>query len=98
MSNPKSIALCHHIHSTGKSCGSPALRGEQFCYHHHPTLRPPRHAAARTAFHLPPITDREDFQIAISEVMRRLADNSLDTKRAGLILHCLQMASGTHLT
>jgi hypothetical protein len=23
--------LCRHIHTTGRRCGSPALRGEQFC-------------------------------------------------------------------
>src|ERR1017187_8418857 len=32
---------CHHLHSTGNRCGSPALRGEQFCFYHHPTRRPP---------------------------------------------------------
>ncbi len=52
MSQPKS---CTHIKVTGVRCGSPALRGEQFCYFHQrmlrtvrfpslprPPLRPPR--------------------------------------------------------
>jgi hypothetical protein len=30
--NPK---LCTHIMPTGKTCGSPALRHQTFCYFHH---------------------------------------------------------------
>jgi hypothetical protein len=88
-----SCPTCHHLQPTGKRCGSPALRGERFCFFHHPTRRPPTHTApARTPFHLPALHDAEDLQIAISEVIRRLADNTLDTKRAGLLLTTLQMA------
>jgi hypothetical protein len=88
-----SYPTCHHLHPTGKPCGSPALRGEQFCFFHHPTRRPPsRTAPSRTPFDLPAILDSEDLQIAISEVIRRLADNTLDTKRAGLLFTILQMA------
>ncbi len=88
-----SYPTCHHLHATGKPCGSPALRGERFCFFHHPTRRPPtRTAPARTAFVLPAVADSEDLQIAICEVIRRLADNTLDTKRAGLLLTILQMA------
>src|SRR6266700_2168376 len=36
MPNPKS---CTHIKVTGVRCGSPALRGEQFCYFHQRMLR-----------------------------------------------------------
>jgi hypothetical protein len=34
MSAPR--PTCHHLHPTGKRCGSPALRGEQFCFFHYP--------------------------------------------------------------
>ena len=41
-----SCPTCHHLHPTGQHCGSPALRGEQFCSttthappaHPHPAL------------------------------------------------------------
>ncbi len=89
----KSCPICHHLHPTGKRCGSPALRGEQFCFFHHPTRRPPtRTPAVRAPFDVPPITDPEALQITLSEVIRRLADNTLDTKRAGLLILTLQMA------
>ena len=88
-----SCPTCHHLHPTGNRCGSPALRGEQFCFYHHPTRRPPRrHQSSRTCFYLPPIGDAEDLQLALSEVIRRVADNTLDTKRASLLLITLQMA------
>jgi hypothetical protein len=84
---------CHHLRPTGNRCGSPALRGEQFCFYHHPTRRPPTRAVpSRTPFDVPPITDPEALQITLSEIIRRLADNTLDTKRASLLLLTLQMA------
>ena len=88
------IPLCHHIHPNGRRCGSPALRYEQFCFYHHPTRRPPtrirpEHSAP---FELPAITDAEELQIALSEVGRRIADHTLDSRRAGLLVAALQMA------
>jgi len=39
---PIKCNLCRHILPAGRRCGSPALRGEQFCYYHHSALpRPP---------------------------------------------------------
>jgi len=87
-----SCPTCHHIRPTGKRCGSPALRGEQFCFFHHPTRRPPTRTATRRSFDVPPISDPENLQITLSEIIRRLADNTLDTKRAGLLLITIQMA------
>lgn len=88
-----SCPTCHHVLPTSKRCGSPALRGEQFCFYHHPTRRPPtRVAPFRTPFDVPAIADSEALQIALSEVIRRLADNTLDAKRASLCLVALQMA------
>ena len=86
--------LCTHILPNGRHCGSPSMRGEQHCYHHHPTRRPPQRITSRGAvFTLPPIHDRLDLQIALSEIMGRLADNTLDTRRAGLLLQSAQMAA-----
>lgn len=88
-----SSPACHHVHPTGKPCGSPALRGEQFCFYHHPTRRPPtRNPNTPAPFDMPPIINAKTLQIALSEVVLRLADNTLDTRRAGLLLLTLQMA------
>src|SRR5947199_3405804 len=34
-----SVKVCTHIKVTGIRCGSPALRGEQFCYFHQRVIR-----------------------------------------------------------
>ena len=86
-------ATCHLLHPTGNRRGSPALRGEQFCFYHHPTRRPPtRTPPSGTPFDVPAIVDPETLQMTLSEIIRRLADNTLDTKRASLLLITLQMA------
>jgi hypothetical protein len=89
-----SYPTCNHTHPTGNRCGSPALQSEQFCFYHHPTRRPPQRTTPQSfTFELSPITDREDLQINLSEILRRLADNTIDTRRASLLLHTLEMAS-----
>src|ERR1022692_884971 len=90
---------CTHLHPAGHRCGSFALRGEQFCYHHPPSRPPARHtraADAKAPFGLPLLTSRRAVQIALAEVALRIADNTLDTKRAVLLLQCLQTAATTH--
>ena len=42
---------------------------------------------------LPPIEDTASIQLALIEVLQALAANQLDTKRAGLLLYGLQVAS-----
>ena len=89
--------LCRHIHTSGHRCGSPALRGESFCYFHHTTRRPaPRHRGvhpAQSIFELPPIDDRAGIQFALAQVLARIATDQLDHKRSGRLLHGLFIAS-----
>ena len=60
-------------------CGSPALRGESFCYYHHPTraiVRNPHERRARRiarqAFTIPAPTCHADIQRSLGEIARRL--------------------------
>jgi hypothetical protein len=88
--------LCRHIHLTGNRCGSPSLRGEEFCYHHHATRRPSRPAMyipPDAAFDLPAFDDRASIQFALSDLGRRIALNQLDYDRARLLLRTLRIAS-----
>jgi hypothetical protein len=88
---------CRHIFTDGHRCGSPCLRHEEFCYYHHTTRRPienPRERRNRQAqFDLPLPEDRAAIQLSIGEVLRRIANNEIDSKRAGLLLYGLQIAS-----
>jgi hypothetical protein len=42
---------------------------------------------------LPPLIDNSSIQLALTEIVQALAANELDTKRAGLLLYGLQVAS-----
>jgi hypothetical protein len=90
---------CHHVFPDNHRCGSPALRGERFCYYHHPSRKPvanPRARLARRGFHLAAPRNHADLQQALGEVITRLAAKKLDVHRAGLLLYSLQIA-GRHL-
>src|ERR1700735_2237910 len=87
---------CRHIFTDGHRCGSPCLRQEDFCYYHHTTRRPvhdPRTREDRYAFDLPMPEDRAAIQLAIGQILLRIAHNQIDSKRAGLLLYGLQIAS-----
>ncbi len=91
-----SARTCHHRFPDDHRCGSPALRGEAFCYYHHPDRRPvanPYARRARRGFQLTAPTDHRSLQKALNEVLVRIAANKLDVHRAGLILYSLQVAS-----
>jgi hypothetical protein len=91
------VQICTHIFADHHRCGSPALRGERLCYYHHPTRKPSANTRPRRGFTLNSPTNKEELQSALNQVITRLADNRLDTRRAGLLLYSLQLA-GQHLT
>jgi hypothetical protein len=87
------IQHCTHIFPDGHTCGSPALRSERLCFYHHPTRATAlRHRPTR-GFTLTTPTNRRELQQALGQVIQRLASNKLDTKRAGILLYSLQVAS-----
>ena len=92
---------CRHTKPEGGRCGSPAMRGEKFCYHHHLTRRPIADArlrqARRNAFDMPTPNSRAEIQQSLGRIIDRVAGNDIDLRRAGLLLYALQLAS-TNLT
>jgi hypothetical protein len=92
------IPECHHIKTSGGKCGSPALRGELYCYFHsRPRQRvnqPRVSLAAYLRKELANLEDRGAIQRATTGVAKAVAENRIDIKRAGLILYALQIAAG----
>jgi hypothetical protein len=89
MSNSKT---CTHIKVTGVRCGSPALLGEQFCYFHqnaHRGVRRPPHSRLHP---IALIESEESIQASLMEVINGLIRNTLDVKRAELIIRALGIA------
>src|SRR5580704_16868250 len=88
---------CRHIFTDGRRCGSACLRGEELCYYHRTTRKPiadpQQRRGRRSTFDLPLPEDRSAIQQSIGEVLRRIASNNIDPRRAGLLLYGLQIAS-----
>jgi hypothetical protein len=85
-----SIPRCQHLKVNGTQCGSPALHGKRFCYFHsRHQLKPTKDSA----FDFPTLEDANAIQIALMQVIRAIADNKIECKRAGLLLYALQTAS-----
>ncbi len=88
MSNVKN---CTHIKVTGVRCGSPALRGEQFCYFHQRMLRTVKGPDARI-HHAALLEDEESIQASLIEVVNALLRGTIEIRRAELILRALNTA------
>jgi hypothetical protein len=83
---------CTHIKVTGVRCNSPALRGEQFCYFHQNAHRGVRRPPQSRLHPIAMIEDEESIQYALMEVINALMRNTIDVKRASLIIRALHIA------
>src|SRR5277367_1686337 len=69
--NMPNVKNCTHIKVTGVPCGSPALRGEQFCYFHQRMLRTVKGPDSRV-HHAALLEDEESIQASLIEVVNAL--------------------------
>jgi hypothetical protein len=87
-----STNTCTHIKVSGVRCGGPALRGEQFCYFHQQAHRSVRRPPFSRLHPIAIIEDEDAIQASLMEVINGLVRNTLDPKRAALILRALHIA------
>lgn len=91
------IPTCKHIKDDGKICQSPAMRGDKYCYFHHPTrIRYQSSASSRARnreLQLPIPDSPVAIQRSINEVLNALLTNRIDPQIAGRVLFGLQTAS-----
>ena len=83
---------CTHIKVTGHRCGSPALRGEHFCYFHARMIKGVNYRVDTKVNPSALLEDAEAIQVAVMDVTTQLIENSIDWRRASLILRALQIA------
>jgi len=88
----KNIRVCTHIKVNGVPCGSPALRGEVFCYFHQRMIRGVRTPARSRLHPIALIENEEGIQAALMEIINALVRNSIDFRRAQLVLRALHIA------
>ena len=95
MPTPNLPARCRHLHTDGRQCGSPALRGQPLCYQHR-AARQPLPVKTLEARFLPQLPIPDDFpaiQRGIAEVLRLLAEEEITDARASTLFRGLALAS-----
>jgi hypothetical protein len=88
----QNIRVCTHIKVNGVPCGSPALHGEIFCYFHQRMIRGVRTPAKSRLHPIALIENEEGIQASLMEVINALVRNTIDFRRAQLILRALHIA------
>jgi hypothetical protein len=85
--------VCTHIKVNGIRCGSPALRGEVFCYFHQRMIRGVRTPPKSRLHPIANFEDAQAIQASLMEVVNALVRNQIDVPRARLILRALSIAA-----
>ncbi|MFZ0297261.1 MAG: hypothetical protein WAM13_02825, partial [Candidatus Sulfotelmatobacter sp.] len=88
----QNIRVCTHIKVNGVPCGSPALHGEIFCYFHQRMIRGVRTPSKSRLHPIALIENEEGIQASLMEVINALVRNTIDFRRAQLILRALHIA------
>jgi len=90
---------CEYLKPNGEFCGSPALRGRDYC-HWHLTCVARRLSAEkqeatqdRTPLELPPLEDANSVQLAVMMVIDAMLHNRVGPRMSGHLLYALQIAS-----
>ena len=78
---------CSHVKFNGENCGSPALRGKQFCHFHLEAHTP--------SIDIPVIEDLHSLQVAFTRLAHQVAANKIDAGQAKVLLQILQSAGRT---
>ena len=92
MSLNQNIRVCTHIKVNGVPCGSPAPRGEVFCYFHQRMIRGVRTPNKSRLHPIALIENEEGIQAALMEIINALVRNTIDFRRAQLVLRALHIA------
>jgi len=90
---------CNFLKYDGVLCGSPALRGREYCYFHHHQIHDAAYGARarrrryEVRFTLPALEDPCVIQDLLSQVAGALAADTIDYRRANAMISALRMAS-----
>ena len=88
----QNIRVCTHIKVNGVPCGSPALHGEVFCYFHQRMIRGVRTPTKSRLHPIAFLENAEGIQASLMEIINALVRNTIDFRRAQLVLRALHIA------
>lgn len=89
--HPSKPHQCVWTNDQGIRCRSYAMRNQYTCYHHQTVDMP--EVMSNDPFPLPRADNFENIQMAVAEILERVAENRMDPKRASALLNGLQIAS-----
>jgi hypothetical protein len=78
---------CRWIKQDGTACGSPQMRKHIYCFAHRQMME-----ARALALRLPALEDANAIQIGLMRVQKALIEDTITTKKAGLLLYSMQLA------
>ena len=97
---------CQFIKSDGECCGSPALKRKRLCHFHSKTTDGYKRRSRRSEgasrgrtegktcrLEVPVLEDDLAIQMAVTNICRHLANDTIEPKRAATLLYGLQVAS-----
>lgn len=84
---------CRFIKMDGESCGAFALKNNRFCYFHLRTSDGRKRKRRTKALSIPVLEDDLAVKMTVTQICRGLANESIDTKRASVLLYGLQVAT-----
>jgi hypothetical protein len=87
------VRNCTHIKVAGQQCGSPALRGEHFCYFHTRVIKGVQQRVDMQLHPLALLEDHESIQLSLMHVVDGLWKGTLEPTRARLIIQALRIAA-----
>ncbi len=90
---PKRPSVCTHIKAAGQRCGSPALRGEFFCYFHTRIIKGVQQRVDMRLDSMALLEDCESIQLSLMHVVDGLVKGTLEPTRAKLIIQALRIAA-----
>jgi hypothetical protein len=85
------VPICEHIKDSGHRCGTPAIRGRHFCYHHS-RAHAPAHLGAR-GYRAPVPETIQSLQLLLMQVTQALGSGRITDHTAGKLLYAVQLSS-----
>ena len=83
---------CQHIKDNGIRCGSPALRGKQFCYHHQ-RAHFSRHLPGVGGYFIPPLETPESVTLVALQIAQAAHDGTIGLPLARFMLSAVRFAA-----
>lgn len=78
---------CRWVRQDGTTCGSPQMKRHIYCFAHKQMME-----ARALALSLPALEDANAIQIGIMRIQKALIEDTISTKKAGLLLYSMQLA------